>query len=72
LAALDTNHLNQAGDLRIGIHVQSFGNGGSESFVNDPGLPPSIVPIPAAAWLLGSGLIGLAGVARRKVSQQSA
>jgi len=72
LAALDSNHLNQAGDLRIGIHVQSFGNGDSESFVNDPGLPPQIVPIPAAAWLLGSGLIGLVGVARRKVSQQSA
>ncbi len=26
------------------------------------------VPIPAALWLLGSGLLGLAGVARRKVS----
>jgi hypothetical protein len=27
----------------------------------------SIVPFPAAAWLFGSGLIGLIGVARRKV-----
>ncbi|OPY86219.1 MAG: hypothetical protein A4E72_01724 [Syntrophus sp. PtaU1.Bin208] len=26
------------------------------------------VPIPAAAWLLGSGLVGLAGVRRRKAS----
>lgn len=26
----------------------------------------SVVPVPAAAWLLGSGLIGLVGVARRK------
>ena len=26
------------------------------------------VPIPAAAWLFGSGLIGLAGIARRKKS----
>jgi len=25
------------------------------------------VPIPAAGWLLGSGLLGLVGVARRKV-----
>lgn len=24
------------------------------------------VPVPAAAWLLGSGLLGLIGVARRK------
>jgi hypothetical protein len=28
----------------------------------------SAVPVPAAAWLLGSGLLGLVGVARRKVS----
>jgi hypothetical protein len=26
----------------------------------------TVVPIPAAAWLFGSGLVGLAGVARRK------
>ena len=25
-----------------------------------------VVPIPAAAWLFGSGLIGLVGLARRK------
>lgn len=27
-----------------------------------------VVPVPAAAWLLGSGLLGLAGIARRKVT----
>jgi hypothetical protein len=27
---------------------------------------PSAVPLPAAVWLLGSGLVGLAGVARRR------
>ena len=27
---------------------------------------PATVPVPAAAWLFGSGLIGLLGVARRK------
>ncbi|MCP4042838.1 MAG: VPLPA-CTERM sorting domain-containing protein, partial [Gammaproteobacteria bacterium] len=26
----------------------------------------SAVPVPAAVWLFGSGLIGLLGVARRK------
>jgi len=29
---------------------------------------PSSVPLPAAAWLFGSGLIGLVGVARRKAA----
>lgn len=28
--------------------------------------PPSEVPVPAAVWLLGSGLMGLVGVARRR------
>lgn len=34
----------------------------------DPILAPVVtaVPVPAAAWLLGSGLIGLVGVSRRK------
>lgn len=27
---------------------------------------PAAVPVPAAVWLLGSGLLGMAGVARRK------
>lgn len=28
---------------------------------------PTVVPVPAAVWLFGSGLIGLIGLARRKV-----
>ena len=31
---------------------------------------PAVVPVPATVWLLGSGLIGLVGVARRKRSNQ--
>jgi len=31
-------------------------------------VPPAAVPVPAAAWLLGSGLLGLVGVARRKAA----
>lgn len=37
--------------------------------VTDAQIPPNYVPVPAAAWLLGSGLIGLLGLARRKVIQ---
>jgi len=46
IAALNTN-----GDhLRIGIHVQGYGNGGSESFVNN-------VPTPGASALLALGVL---------------
>lgn len=48
-------------------------NDGTTNFGNVPyGLhlvgsyTPAAVPIPAAVWLLGSGLIGLVGVARRR------
>lgn len=40
--------LNSGRDLRIGIHVQGFGDGGSESFVNN-------VPTPGALALLALG-----------------
>lgn len=43
------------GSLRVGIHVQGFANGGSESFVND-----GVIPAPSAALLglIGLGLVG--------------
>ncbi len=51
-------------DLRIGIHVQGFASGGSESFVNDP----SPVPLPAALplFLTMLGGIGLLRWKRRR------
>jgi len=51
------NELNNA-SLRIGIHVQGFDSGGSESFVN-------IVPVPGAL-LLGMLGMGVAGIKLRK------
>ncbi|MBI5788228.1 MAG: PEP-CTERM sorting domain-containing protein [Candidatus Schekmanbacteria bacterium] len=49
---VDTLEALANGTLRIGIHVQGFEGGGSESFVNK-------VPVPPTAILLGSGLLGL-------------
>ena len=44
-----------SGALRIGIHVQSFANGGSESFVTTWNRPP-IVPAPGSLLLTTIGL----------------
>ncbi len=52
-----------SGALRIGIHVQGFQSGGSESFVNDP----NPIPEPATLGLVGAGLL-LLGWRKRKTS----
>jgi hypothetical protein len=52
-----------SGELRVGIHVQGFADGGSESFINNP------VPIPApAAMLLGALGLGLLGGLKRRAA----
>jgi hypothetical protein len=48
------------GSLRIGMHVQSFASGGSESVLNVP------VPETGTLLLLGSGLAGLAQRGRKR------
>ena len=50
-----------SGDLRIGIHVQGFANGGSESFVNN-----GVIPAPGAVSLAGIGTVLLGWLRRRR------
>ena len=53
-------------DHRVEVQIAGLGWSGGQHL--DMYLTTSAVPIPAAAWLFGSGLIGLIGVARRKKS----
>jgi hypothetical protein len=55
LTALDS------GDARVGVHVQGVGENGNLSFS-----AVTHTPLPGAAWLLGTGLLGLVGVRLRR------
>ena len=59
----DINSLMQAGGLRVGLHVQGYRSGGSDSYVTTP----NAVPLPAAGWLFGSALLGFIGLSRRQL-----
>jgi hypothetical protein len=52
------------GDLVIGVHAQGLGEGDefSESLIT---ATPAVVPLPAAVWLFGSGLLALFGLLKR-------
>ena len=55
IAALDS------GSFRVGLHVQAIGTAGkSDSFAN------TTVPLPAAAWLFGSALLGFVTLSNRR------
>ena len=60
-ATQETNLL--SGNWYVNVHTATFGGGEirGQVIVNP-------VPIPAAVWLFGSGLLGLVGLSRRKQS----
>lgn len=67
LAALTCANTCEAGDafaLSYGAHTPGDKTGISVAY--SLYLEGTIVPVPAAVWLFGSGLLGLVGVARRK------
>jgi hypothetical protein len=53
------------GDGVMGIPMQTGGPFAGFS-ANMTSTPDAVIPVPAAVWLFGSGLMGLAAVARRK------
>lgn len=52
---------NTLGEYNFGIQVSQAGWG-----VENVRMDVQVVPVPAAVWLFGSGLLGLAGIARKK------
>jgi len=57
-----------SGDFLVGLHIQSINGGSSDWYLSTSVSSISAVPLPAAAWLFGSALIGFVSVqSRRKV-----
>lgn len=56
-----------APNLKAGTYALAVSGSGSNLFFTHLSvLPPSSVPLPSSIWLLGSSLLGLIGMAKRK------
>ncbi|WP_177433228.1 hypothetical protein [Thiohalobacter thiocyanaticus] len=65
--APDNDHYAWHFDMSYGNNAPGYKYGNYQSWaVHDGDVGASVVPIPAAAWLFGSGLLGLIGIARKK------
>ena len=64
LLADATGDASQSGIIQFTLLDGEFNS--ISGFIDSNGTAESVVPVPAAAWLFGSGLLGLVGVARRK------
>lgn len=53
-----------AGTALVNYGGQGLGSANGSAFLEEA----AVVPVPAAVWLFGSGLLGLVGIARRKKS----
>lgn len=62
--------VNAGGISKIRMWNSQMTGGGSGIEVDHLQYGASAVPLPAAIWLFGSGLLGLLGVARRRVTHQ--
>jgi hypothetical protein len=65
VAAGESVSINPIADGIYGILFQGTATGTNGGFVNG-GVVLSAVPVPAAAWLFGSALIGMVGVSRSR------